>query len=113
MVGEGLLNGHMGAAGWEGGTCGVPCSPATLILSGDLTKGRTSCHSRHSFDVLLQSSPLQRSQGLFLFIMRIGGFVGEPVDKPHGGSKIKQDSHSSLRTCGARVVQFSCLKPEA
>lgn len=51
MAGAGLVNDHMGAAGWEGGTCGVPCSPATLILSGDLTKRRTSCHSRRSFDV--------------------------------------------------------------
>lgn len=58
---------------------------------------------------LLMSSPLQ-SQGLFLFIMRTGGFVGEPVDKPHGGSKIKQHSYSSLRICGG---QGSCLEPEA
>lgn len=28
-------------------------------------------------------------------------------------SKIKQDSYSSLRTCGAVVVQFSSLEPEA
>lgn len=55
MVGEGLVNDHMGAAGREGGTCGVPCSPATLILSGDLSKRRTSCHSPHSFDVLTTS----------------------------------------------------------
>lgn len=55
MAGEGLVNDHMGAAGWEGGTCGVPCSPATLILSGDLTKRRTSCHSPRSFDVLTTS----------------------------------------------------------
>ena len=61
-----------------------PMFSVTVILSGGLTKRRTSCHSRRSFDVPLQSShtPLQRSQGLFLFIMRIGGFVGEPVDKP-------------------------------
>ena len=95
LVGEGLVIGHMGAArrvlGREGGTCWVPCSPVTLILSGGLTKRRTSCHSRRSFDVLLQSShtPLQRSRGLFLFIMRIGGFVGEPVDKPHSGKKAR------------------------
>lgn len=29
------------------------------------------------------------------------------------GGKIKQDSYSSLRICGARAVQFSCLEPEA
>ena len=60
LVGEGLVSGHMGAARRvlvrEGGTCGVPCSPVTLILSGGPTKRRTSCHSRRSFDVLLQSS---------------------------------------------------------
>lgn len=27
MAGEGLVNDHMGAAGQEGGTCEVPCSP--------------------------------------------------------------------------------------
>lgn len=48
-----------------------------------------------------------------MFIMRIGGFVGEPVDKPPEKIKIKQDSYSSLRICGARAVQFSSLKPEA
>lgn len=123
LVGEGLVRGHMGAArrvlGREGGTCGVPCSPVTLILSGGLTKRRTSCHSRRSFDVLFQSSHtlLQKSRGLFLFIMRIGGFVGEPVDKPHSRrrrkkSKIKQDSYSSLRICGVGAVQFSRLEPQ-
>ena len=93
FVEEGLVRGHMGAAkrvlGREGGTCWVPCSPVALILSGGPTKRRTSCHSPHSFDVLLQSShtPLQKSRGLFLFIMRFGGFVGEPVDKPRSRKK--------------------------
>lgn len=61
VVGEGLVSSHMGAARrvleQEGGTCWVPCSPVTLILSGGLTKRRTSCHSRRSFDVLIQSPP--------------------------------------------------------
>lgn len=76
-----------GSCSRRGGTCGVPCSPVTLILSGERTKRRTSCHSRRSFDVLLRHSrthtPLQRSRGLFLFIMRIGFFVARLVDKPH------------------------------
>ena len=120
LIGEGLVSGHMGAArrvlGQEGGTCWVPCSPVTLILSGGLTKRRTSCHSHRSFDVLQSShTHTHTSWSLFLFIMRIGGFVGEPLDKPRSGkkSKIKQDSYNSLRTCGAGVVQFSCLEPEA
>lgn len=66
LVGEGLVSGHMEAARRvllrEGGTCGVPCTPATLILSGGLTKRRTSCHSRRSFDVLLHThTALQKS----------------------------------------------------
>lgn len=51
------------------GTGGVPCS-VTLILSGGRAKRRTSCHSHHSLDVLLQRAhthtPLQRGRGLFL-----------------------------------------------
>lgn len=33
--------------------------------------------------------------------------------KKKKGGKIKQDSYSPLRICGARAVQFSCLEPEA
>lgn len=69
VVGEGLVNGHMGAAGEgvlgrERGTCGVPCSPVTLILSGDPTMRRTSCHSHRSFDVLLQNSHTHHFRGV-------------------------------------------------
>lgn len=59
-------------------------SHVLLILSGAPTKRRTSCHSHD----LLMSSPLQ-SQSSFLLIMRIRGFVGEPVDKPNSGGKLK------------------------
>lgn len=55
MVGEGLVNDHMGAEGWEGGTCEAH---VLLILSGALTKRRTSCHSPRSFDIPTSESRL-------------------------------------------------------
>lgn len=129
VVGEGLVNGHMGAAGRvlrrEGGTCGVPCSPVTLILSGDLTKRRTSCHSHRSFDVLLRNSHTHThptsEESRLVFVHNEDWWLcwwanwqtPQTEKRKKKGGKIKQDSYSSLRICGARAVQFSCLEPEA
>lgn len=41
IAGEGLVNDHMGAAGWEGGTCEVPCSP-DLIRGPDQEEDQLS-----------------------------------------------------------------------
>lgn len=75
-----------------------------LILSGALTKRRTSCHSPSSFDILTTSES------------RLGFVHNEdwwPVDEPHSGSKTKNTVTALQGYVGARADQFSSLEPEA
>ena len=82
VVGEGLVNGHMGAAGRGGRYLWGPmfCCHSDLIRGPDQEEDQLSLSP--PFDVHTHA-PLQKTQGLLLFIMRTGGFVGEPLHQTY------------------------------